>query len=50
METFYINPDTENEIAKIISNFDDSASGWEIFLPQLLRQLTTHQTTGHTHL
>ena len=50
METFYINPDTENEIAKIISNFDDSASGWEIFLPQSLRQLTTHQTTNHTHL
>ena len=49
METFYINPARENEIAKIISNFNDSASGWEIFLPQSFKQLNnTSNNLSHT--
>ena len=36
METFYINPNTENEIAKIISNFNDGTSGWDNLSPAII--------------
>ena len=42
METFYINPATENEIAKIISNFNDSASGWDSLSPAIIKTIKQH--------
>ena len=42
METFYINPATENEIAKIISNFNDSASGWDHLSPAIITTFKQH--------
>ena len=42
METFYINPATENEIAKIIFNFNDSASGWGNLSPAIIKTIKQH--------
>ena len=42
METFYINPATENEIAKIISNFNDSVSGWDNLSPAIIKTIKQH--------
>ena len=42
METFYINPVTENEIAKIISNFNDRASGWDNLSPAIIKTIKQH--------
>ena len=42
METFYINPAAENEIAKIISNFNDSASGWDNLSPATFKTIKQH--------
>ena len=49
METLYINPATENEIAKVLLNINDSASGGTIFFPHSLKQLSnTSNNRSHT--
>ena len=50
METFYINPATENEIVKIISNFNDSASGWNNLYPAIIKTIQQHIKQPITHI
>ena len=50
METFYINPATENEIAKIISNLNDSASGWGNLSPAIIKTIKQHIKQPITHI
>ena len=50
METFYINLATENEIAKIISNFNDSASGWDNLSPAIIKTIKQHIKQPTTHI
>ena len=50
METFYINPATENEIAKITSNFNDSASGWDNLSPAIITTIKQHLKQPITHI
>ena len=50
METFYINPATENEIAKIFSNFKDSASGWDNLSPAIIKTIKQHIKQPITHI
>ena len=50
METFYINPATEYEIAKIISNFNDSVSGWDNLSPAIIKTIKQHIKQPTTHI
>ena len=50
METFYFNPATENEVAKIISNFNYSASGWDNLYPATIKTIKQHIKQPITHI
>ena len=36
MEMFYLTPVAESEVDKIISNFRDSAAGWDELKPSII--------------
>ena len=48
METSYINPATENEIAKIISNFNDSASRWDSLSPAIIKTIINNTSNNRS--
>ena len=50
LETFYINRAKENEIAKIISNFNDSGSGWDNLSPAIIKTIKQHIKQPITHI
>ena len=37
LELFYLSPVAEAEVDKIISNFRDSAAGWDEFKPSIIK-------------
>ena len=45
-----INPATHNEICKIISNFKDSASGWDHLSPTIIKVTKQHIKRPITHI
>ena len=50
MKTFHNNPAAENEIAKIISNFNDSASGLDNLSPAIIKTIKQHIKQPITHI
>jgi len=49
-ETFYIAPTTSQEVEKIISNFKDTASGWDYISPGILKEIRQSISLPLTHL
>lgn len=50
VETFYITPTTEGEIEKIISNFKDTAAGWDNLSPNIIKQIRQSIVSPLVHI
>ena len=50
MEMFYLTPVAEAEVDKIISNFRDSAAGWDELKPSIIKTVKTSIKVPLAHI